>query len=429
MPNLVAGKRVTVVGAGAVGLSAAYFLQGEGAEVLLLDRAQPGDAASRGNAGWITLMLSSPLPSPAVRRTAVKAVGRRESPLFISPRLDPGLLRWLWQFWRYCNAEDYRAGMAALARLNRRTFDLFDALKHEGVDFPMWNRGLLVVFRDPAAADRELQEFQAFEAFGYRVPQALLEGQALRSLEPALAPDVRAGFLLPDERHIDPIEFTAGLARRIVERGGEIRTNFDVTGFSHRGRRVTAVRSATESLETDFLLIAAGASSGQLARLLGARLPIQGGKGYSFSFQSESPPSHPLYLGESKVGVTAFEGGRVRVAGTMEFSGLDLKLNPKRIRSIVSHAQNYLAERPQPPMNEPWVGMRPLTVDGLPAIGRDPNLENVYYSTGHSMLGVTLAPATAEALAESMSTGSTPPVLTPFSPARLISSLRHVRVA
>ncbi|SFC56850.1 D-amino-acid dehydrogenase [Nocardioides terrae] len=418
------GARVVIVGGGAVGLAAAYYLQREGAEVVVLDRGYVGDEASRGNAGWITPMLSAPIPAPGVRRYAVQAIGRPDSPVFIPPRADLGLARWLWRFWKACNPRDYHAGLAALAALNARTMPLFDELVRDDVQFSMWKKGLLFAFTSESSAQHELETLQQLAPFGYDVPTDLLDAAGMSRLEPTLSSRVAAGFLLADERHVDPQTLTRGLAERLLEGKATIREGLEVTDLEIRGGRVVAALAGGERIEADQVLLAAGAWTEPLARKLGVDVPVQGAKGYSFSLRLEHPPSHPLYLGDSKIGVSAFDDGRTRVAGTLELSGLNTRIDQRRVESIHRQAQEFLGAPAAGPIEDVWAGMRPLTYDGLPVVGRSNHYENVFVSTGHSMLGITLAPATGEAVAELMLTGRTPEVLQPFSPARFQRSRR-----
>ncbi|SEP40795.1 NAD(P)/FAD-dependent oxidoreductase [Amycolatopsis saalfeldensis] len=412
------GERVVIVGGGAIGLATGYFLQRAGAEVVVLERGHVGDAASRGNAGWVTPMLSAPIPAPWIRRYALRNIAKRSSPLFIPPRPDPALALWLWRFWRYCNPRDHGAGLAAMAELNRRTMPLFDELREDGVEFDMWQKGLLFAFLSERGAAHELASLREMAKFGYAVPHVPLDSSALRQLEPALSPRVSAGFLLTDERHVDPQTLTRGLADRLREGGAVIRERLEVTGFETRGDRVVAAISHGERIEADRVLLAAGAWTRPLARKLGVDVPVQGAKGYSFTVRTPSPPSHPLYFGEAKVGASSFQDGRTRIAGTMELSGLNERIRQGRVGSIAEQARTYLGDWAGGPIEDVWAGMRPLTYDGLPVIGGSGRYANVYVSTGHAMLGITLAPAAGETLAELILTGQAPGVLRPFSPRR-----------
>lgn len=409
---------VVVVGGGIIGLATAYFLVKKGFHVTVLERGNVGNSASLGNAGWIVPSLSAPLPEPGLWRVALRSLGRSEAPLFIAPRLSPSRARWLWEFWRNCNDDAHRKGFEATIRLNERTMSLYEEWHSAGVPFSMWSRGLLFSFLEKSDAERELARLHSLHHRSYDLPETPLSGEAIRSLEPSLSDHVQAGFLVKQERHVEPASVTNGLATHLRGRGAEILEGVEVTGFRQRSATVTAIRTSRGLIETSRIVLAAGAWTGELARRLGLKIPLEAGKGYSFHIRMPRPPRHPLYLADAKIGITPFEDDRVRVAGTMELSGLNLRLDPRRINAMISHARRFLAPWPSGPLDDAWVGMRPMSPDGLPIIGRAEPYKNVYLSTGHNMLGVTLAPATGESLATLVTTDETPPVLRPFSPNR-----------
>ncbi|WP_037236647.1 NAD(P)/FAD-dependent oxidoreductase [Rhodococcus wratislaviensis] len=419
---MVKRQRVVIVGGGAIGLAAGYFLQKEGAEVVVLERGRIGDGASYGNAGWITPMLSAPLPAPGVRRQVVRTLGRSSSPVSIAPRLDPGLAMWLWRFWRHCSPRAHAEGLRAMGVLNRRTMSLFDELRRDQVEFSMWQKGLLFAFLTAGGARAALSELAALADLGYLVPQSVMGSEELRHLEPSLSPQVAAGYLLSEERHVEPQTLVQGLADRISRDRAIVRERVDVTDFEVRGRRVVAARAHGERIEADQFLLAAGAWTRPLGRKLGLRVPIQGAKGYSFGLRTEQPPLHPLYLGDSKVGVSSFSDGRVRVVGAMELSGLNTDIEEQRVTSLLEKVRKFIPGAGMEDVYDVWTGIRPLSHDGLPIVGASNEYDNVFLSTGHAMLGITLAPATGEALAELMTTGSGPELLRPFSPARFRTS-------
>lgn len=423
------GEQVTVVGGGVVGLAASYFLRRQGFAVTLVERSGLGRGASLGNCGWITPSLSAPLPAPGLGRYALRSLGRADSPLFIEPRFDRDFIAWLWRFWRSCNERVHRAGLEATVRLNDRTMELYDQLAADGVEFSMWNRGLLYAFLDERGAADELAKLRVLEANGFTLPATPLDGAEARELEPALSEDVRAAFLLQNDRHVDPETLTNGLAASLRESGAVIREGTEVTGFRRHGARVKAVQTTTGAIECDHVVIAAGAWAGEIARELGVHIPLEAGKGYSFQIEPESAPRHPLYLSDAKIGVSPMEGSRVRVAGTMELSGINLRLNSRRIDAMAAYARKFFATWPDAEVAREWVGMRPVSADGLPIIGKAGRFDNVFLATGHNMLGVTLAPATGYYLAEFVASGEVPDTLRPFTPARFVSYGRRKRVA
>ncbi len=135
--------RVAIVGGGVIGLACGWYLRREGASVVVLERDRCGEAASLGNAGWITPGLSNPIPAPGVTAQALRWMVKPDSPLLLRPRLDPAFAGWLWRFWRSAGRRQYVAGMRALLALNARTLELYDELRADGVEFESHADGLL----------------------------------------------------------------------------------------------------------------------------------------------------------------------------------------------------------------------------------------------------------------------------------------------
>lgn len=409
-----------IIGAGVIGMCAARELRQRDWEVTILDAGQPGGGASHGNAGWIVPSLSDPIPSPGLIKTSLRWMLKSDSPLYIQPRFDFELFRWLVGFWRSCNARAFEAGLAATAELNRRTFPLYDALARDGISGEGQQKGLLNAYRSPEAMEKDLQHARRLEAFGQPAPIPL-SGAELREREPAIGSAVTGGFLLPAERHVRPDRLCADLAAFLTSHGVEIHAGTLVTGIVHHDNTVTAVQTAATQLPADAVLIAAGAWTPLITKLVDVRLPIQAGKGYSLDFTPPPRPvGYPLYFHETRVAVTPF-AGTVRLAGTMELSGRNLHIRPNRVAAIARNAVQSLADWPADVApTTTWTGMRPLTPDGLPVIGRLPGFRNLLVASGHAMLGVTLAPATAEAITDLITTGQRPSVLAPFDPARFV---------
>ena len=179
-----------------------------------------------------------------------------------------------------------------------------------------------------------------------------------------------------------------------------------------------AANGKPAGLGADLFVLAAGAETAALVATLGRKLPVQAGKGYSITVRNAQVRlSQPLHVTPARIGFTPFRGA-VRVIGTMEFSGINRRLDPRRIAILERAARRYLPGALEGAERDDWVGMRPVTPDGLPAIGRLPGFSNVYVATGHQMLGVTLAPSTGHALAQLLLDGRSDIDLAPFDPAR-----------
>lgn len=422
---------VVVIGAGAIGLCAARTLRARGWDVTVFDAAHPGAGASHGNAGWVVPALSDPVPAPGLIGQSLRWMLRPASPLYIRPRPDPALARWLFAFWRNCTARAFTAGLEATAALNTHTFALYDDLERDGIDAQQERRGLIAAYHAPRALAHDLRAMERLVAFGQPAPIPL-DGDAIRRLEPALGPAVTGGIHLPAERHLRPDRLCAALATWLEAHGVTVRSQTPVAAIRHARGKVSAVETRSGPIAADAVLIAAGAWTPQLTNLVGVRLPIQAGKGYSIDHTpSPIPITHPIYLHESRVAITPFTDA-VRFSGTMELAGLDPQIRPTRVAAITASAARSLADWPAsrsappdrassaPDTPRPWAGFRPLTPDGLPVIGRLPGFANLLVASGHAMLGITLAPATAEAVADLLEHDPTviPTQLRPFDPAR-----------
>jgi D-amino-acid dehydrogenase len=409
--------RTIVVGAGVIGLACAYALRKRGRDVVVLDSGPPGGACSLGNAGWVSPSISAPIPAPGLTWTSLKWMLRSDSPLYIAPKAVPSMARWLFRFWRHCNRRDFEAGLRATAELNRHTLALFDSLAGDGIDCELHRRGILYVFCQEEYLRSNLEEFKPLTAVGYEMPSAL-DGPAMRAMEPELSDNVVGGFLVGAEYHVRPETLTAGYVKRLQELGVELQVGAYVAAPLGDKTKWRGVLTSNGPIEGDEIVLAAGAWTGGVAERFGVALPVQAGKGYSVTVPTTRGAfTRPLYLGEAKIGASPFEGA-VRFAGTMELSGINLKRDPRRIKGLRQGIDRYMRRPLGPAEGTEWVGMRPLTPDGLPMLGRAPGQHNLFVATGHAMLGVTLAPATGEAIAQLVTDPKAGSLYAAFDPGR-----------
>jgi D-amino-acid dehydrogenase len=325
-----------------------------------------------------------------------------------------GLLPWLVAFARNCTAEAHRAGTAATLALALNAPNSFRDLAASGVECPLRKQGIHFVGTTRAAVEKELTLLNVLSEHGYDVPARIDDGDATRAADAALSDEVVAGFHLGGDQHLDPRQLLAGLESWLAARDVAVHRDRPVIGFTRRGAAVTSVLTSRSAEAVDAVIIAAGAWSASLCRKLGYRLPLQAGKGYSFSIALRRQPQRPLYLLEAKVAVTEM-AGRTRFAGMMELTGANTRLQPRRLAALERHARRYLRDWATP--QNAWAGLRPMVPDGLPVIGAVPGTDNAFLVTGHAMLGITLAPATANAVADLLD-GTDDPRIAPFTPAR-----------
>lgn len=411
--------RVAIIGGGVIGLCCARALRKRGADVVLLERDTCGAGASRGNGGWVTPGLSAPIPAPGVMRQAAKWMLDRESPLLVRPRVDPTFLKWSYAFWRACSERTHRAGTAATLALAADCERRFDDLLAAGLDFEHYTEGLLFLVRDAAHLAEWQRAYEQLALLGFDGDVQLLDRAQLRATEPSVDAGVLGGLIGGRERHVRPESLTRALRDEL---GDIVQEGVTVTRL--RGRDGGFRIEAADGFEVaDRVVVAAGAWTSTLLQPLGVTLPLEAAKGYSVTAaRGEGAPRRALYLTEAKVGVSPFRDA-VRVAGTLELAGLDLRIDERRLAAVERAARTYLSGWRPGPERIRWAGLRPLAPDGVPIVGEVPGHEGLFVATGHGMLGITLAPSTGEALAPEVLGEGPAPVLAPLSPARFA---RHV---
>ena len=415
---LARNDQVLVIGGGVIGLSCAYVLRRRGYQVRVVDAGEMGAGASFGNGGWVCPSLSGPVPAAGGVTRSLRWMLRRDSPLLVRPGLDPAVWSWLISFARHCNRRDFQAGLEAVAAMAASSTRRFRELESAGVEFEIHRQGLLFLFLTRKAAFEEMAALVRMEALGCQ-PAQWIEAEQLRGLEPAADGVPMLGILAPDDEHVRPETLTAGLATWLRKAGVDLVPN---TAVEHirvtNGRASVAVSSSGEEITADAFVLAAGVESRALGRELGALIPLIGGKGYSITYAGSAPAlSHPLYLAEARVAISPYRDG-VRVLGTMELGTRSEAIDRGRVEAMVRACAWYLPRLRLTGEATPWAGMRPMVPDGLPVIGPAAGAANAVVATGHAMLGITLAPATGELVADILEGRELSPFAAAFSPDR-----------
>ncbi len=395
--------RIVVVGAGVVGLACAYELLQDGHEVLVLDGSAAGQGVSLGNAAKIAVAESGPVPAPGMVLQGLRWMLRSDSPLYVKPSLSPSFVRFMLQMARNCTEAQFRAGLEVNLRLAETANDLFDEWQDAGLDFEMHRRGVLLAYTDVGHFEHRLSYQDVFSTHGAE-PQ-VLDPSGLREVEPALSDRVRRGLFYPDDRQVAPASLVTALVAGIEKLGGTVAEDTEVTGFDRRdtgSREVTGVLTGDGRRHAcEGVVLAAGVWTTPLVAQLGMALPVVPGKGYSIDYAPAPLELRTsLTLEDAHVAVTALDG-LLRIAGTMEFAGLSQAVRPHRVAAIKRAAADAFWDwRPDAVHKEPWAGLRPMTPDGIPAIGPLAHDANVWVATGHAMLGLTLAPTTGRIIRE-----------------------------
>lgn len=415
--SVPAPEHVIVIGAGMVGLATAWFLTQQGVRVTVLERDHVAAGASWGNAGWLTPGIATPLPEPAVLKYGVKALVDPASPLYVPPRANLHLARFMLGFAAHSTAGQWSRAMGHLIGVNDRSLAAFDELTAGGVTEPTHPaKTFVAAYRTAEARTVLLEEIEQIHAAGQDIAFDTIDGDEARELEPALSGEIGAAILLHDQRFINPGEYMASLAASARAIGVDVVEGVGVSDIADRGNRVDVACTDGAVRSADAVVVATGAHLNLLAKEFGVKRVVQAGRGYSFSVPIEHVPSGPVYFPEQRVACTPL-GDRLRVAGMMEFRRPEEPLDQRRIAAIVAAARPLLAGADLDDRRDEWVGSRPCTTDGLPLIGatRSPR---VLVAGGHGMWGITLGPITGKLLAQQMLTGQVPPELTPFAPLR-----------
>ena len=395
----------------------AYFLRKAGVEVQLLETRRVGSGASWGNAGWVTPAQAGPLPEPGLLGYGVRSLVDRGSALYFEPQHLVRMLPWLVRFARHCNETDHRTGRIALGALSERSIALLEEMATDGVPIELRRIPLLVAATDAQHARTFLTRLKPVARLGFKLPDRLLGQEELLALEPALTDAASTGFVIEPHCIVNPQDLIAGLKDRLASLGTEILEGTELRDIDMEGARATALRTSTGRYRCESVVLAAGAWLGPLSRIFGVRLPVEAGKGYSFDVRPPRMPRHALLLLEPHVGCSP-TGKRLRIAGTMEFSGINGRIDRRRIESIVRGAGEMLVGWAELDPDSVWCGLRPIAPDGLPIVDRHPRLGNVFFAGAYSMLGMTLAAPAAQALTSFVLTGERPAVLSPFRATR-----------
>jgi D-amino-acid dehydrogenase len=406
-------RSAIVVGAGIVGLSTVWFLQERGVDVTVVDRSGVAAGASWGNAGWISPALTIPLNSPGVLRYGLRSLLDPAAPLHIPLTADSALASFLVQFAANCRRSSWRRAVRANVPLNEEAIEAYDVLVANGVDAPVTDAPITAVFRTTEEAEQMMRELRVLENAGQTMSVTALAGEALHEQVPLASPAITAALNINGQRFVDPGRFVHALGQAVVERGATIRT-VEVRSVSGSGSGITVYPSSGKPLTADTAVIATGA---WLSRLAGGRVrvPVQAGRGYSFTVPVDRPIPGPIYLPDVRVACTPYQGG-LRVSGTMEFRDPYEPAVPARVGAIVASASPLLDGVRWPERSDIWVGPRPVTPDGRALIGE--MSRGIYVTGGHGMWGLAHGPVTGRLLAEYITTGKQPEALREFDPLR-----------
>lgn len=399
---------VIVIGAGVTGTTTAWYLRAAGVKVTLIDAADlPACGASAANGGMLHASHAEPWNAPGVGWDLLRHLGRVDSPLLLRPRALPGILPWGVAFLWNSRRSRFERNTLLNAQLAEYSLRQLRTLQQElKLDFGFAESGILKIFQDPESLARNRAASAAMAKVGVRFEE--WDNTRVAAEEPTLEPighRLCGALFFPDDAIGNAAAFTRELAVAAKRAGVRWRPKTRVTGWRLFRGRINGVETSAGPMAADAVVLASGFAAPALVRRLGLRLPVTPVKGYSLTLTlpEKWQPRLPIIDDANKVVLTPLDG-RLRLAGTAEFTGADLRLNASRAANVLAQCRRTLPRLPEyfdPETMEPWTGLRPMSTRGTPILGPT-RIPGLYLNTGAGHLGWTLACGSAGLVRDSI---------------------------
>lgn len=399
--------KITILGAGVIGVTSAYYLAKAGHEVIVLDRQSgPALETSFANAGEISPGYASPWAAPGIPQKALKWLFMKHAPLIIRPMVDATTWQWMTAMLRNCTSARYAINKGRMVRLAEYSRDCLIALRDEtGIAYDHRTQGTLQLFRTAKQLDGIGKDTEVLKADG--VPFEVLDPAGCVAAEPGLAPvrdKIVGGLRLPNDETGDCFKFTNELQKRAEALGVQFRFGVDIRRLRQEANRIVAVETAEGEIRSDIFVAALGSYTPALLKPLGLRLPVYPVKGYSITVPIVDETRAPVstIMDETyKIAITRL-GDRIRVGGMAEIAGFSNDLPPTRRATLEHSVEDLFGGAGNQEQATFWSGLRPMTPDGTPVIGAT-RFANLFLNSGHGTLGWTMACGSGRVLSDLIS--------------------------
>jgi D-amino-acid dehydrogenase len=391
-------KKVTIIGAGIVGIATACYLRRDGHEVTVVDMRPPGEYCSFGNAGILSPGSCVPLATPGILWKVPGYLADPMGPLTVRWSYLPRAMPWLLRFIAASSMKRVEHIADALRPLLKQTFDAYEPLvKHAGVTDLIRRTGYVVVYQKREAYLGDALAWKLRRDRGVAIEE--LDAAEIKRRVPQLAGDYEVGLYLPEQGYCaNPERLTKSLAAQFARDGGKLLQR-KVLGIEVGAEGPHALITDAGNVPVETLVICAGAHSNEFTAQLGDTVPLEAERGYHVTYSDprvELPL--PVFLPEYKFFVTPMEMG-LRIAGQTEFAGVDAEPNYARADILAQHMQRILPDISAADTTK-WMGRRPSLPDSLPVIGRATAFANVYYAFGHGHVGLVGGAPTGRIIAD-----------------------------
>jgi D-amino-acid dehydrogenase len=393
--------KIGILGGGIIGLSSAYYLNREGHNVTIIDQSDLSDGCSHGNAGMIVPSHFVPLAAPGMISKGLRWMFDSTSPFYVKPRFDKELIKWGYHFYRSATKEHVQKSAPALKEISLLSKSLYREWKQQlPFDFGYDERGLLMLYQTKETEHEEAETAKMARKYG--IEAHILSSSEVQKLEPYVKVNSRGAVYFPGDAHLIPQKLVSHLINYLKHKGVQFQSATTILDFITENQKIKIIKTDKGEFAFDEVIMALGSWSGKVSQQLHLNLPMQAGKGYSFLLEDVAKNVRiPSIFLEARVAVTPMANS-LRFGGTMEIGGVNHSINMKRVKGIVDSIPKYYPDMKisMPLKEKVWHGLRPCSPDGLPYIGRSDKFKNLVIATGHSMMGLSLGPATGLLVSE-----------------------------
>jgi D-amino-acid dehydrogenase len=393
--------KIGILGGGIIGLSSAYYLNREGHHVTIIDQSDLSDGCSHGNAGMIVPSHFVPLAAPGMISKGLRWMFDSTSPFYVKPRFDKELIKWGYHFYRSATKEHVQKSAPALKEISLLSKSLYREWKQQlPFDFGYDERGLLMLYQTKETEHEEAETAKMARKYG--IEAHILSSSEVQKLEPYVKVNSRGAVYFPGDAHLIPQKLVSHLINYLKHKGVQFQSATTILDFITENQKIKIIKTDKGEFAFDEVIMALGSWSGKVSQQLHLNLPMQAGKGYSFLLEDVAKNVRiPSIFLEARVAVTPMANS-LRFGGTMEIGGVNHSINMKRVKGIVDSIPKYYPDMKisMPLKEKVWHGLRPCSPDGLPYIGRSDKFKNLVIATGHSMMGLSLGPATGLLVSE-----------------------------
>lgn len=413
-------EKIIIVGGGMNGLCAAYYLSKKSTfDITVIDRGDISNNCSFGNMGFLSPSHFVPLASPGIISEGLKYMLSSTSPFYIKPRLNLPFIQWALKFYRNSNQKTVDKNAPHLSELLNLSRRLMNEIRDDiGDVFGMEEIGCMMMCHSQKAFEDELH--LAEDAKKFKLEVEILNRQELQKREPDVELDIYGAVLFKDDAHIHPGKFMVAMKNYLEKIGVKFQLNTTVTGFKKNHKKLEEVATDKGNFSADEIILSPGSWLPNVAKLAGINLLLQGGKGYSYTYEHiEKNIRYPAILVDGRCAVTPWND-LLRIGGTMEFSGNNSNVIIKRMEGIFNSVKKFYPglKIDFPPKDKIWTGLRPVSPDGLPYIGKAGKYENLLVSGGNAMLGISEGAAAGLIISDIVEKRSTPIDISAFKVGR-----------